>query len=56
MYQFMVIFNQPWEGTIKTSVSTSMYVDQSRWLVLLQTETAAEVADPDNDSYSPNVC
>jgi len=31
----------------------SMYVDQSRGSVLVQTETA-DVVRPDNDSYSPN--
>ena len=36
------------------SISTSMYVDQSRGSVLLQTATA-EVVRPDNDSYSPSV-
>ena len=36
------------------SISTSMYVDQSRRSVLLQTATA-EVVRPDNDSYSPSV-
>ena len=37
-----------------TSVSTSMYVDQSRGSVLLQTATA-EIVRPGNDSYSPSV-
>ena len=37
------------------SVSTSMYVDQEKGSVLLQTATA-EVIPPDNDSYSRSVC
>ena len=37
------------------NVSTSMYVDQEKGSVLLQTATA-EVIPPDNDSYSRSVC